>query len=284
MLYIVATPIGNLQDVTLRALEILKSVDLIAAEDTRTSKKLLNHYGIDKPMLSLHDFNEEKQSDILLEQLKKGQNIALISDAGTPLISDPGYRLTKLVHEHNIKIVPIPGACAAISALSVSGLPTDRFVFEGFLPSKSGTRLTRLKELQNEERTLVFYESPHRILETLQDCVAVFGGTRDAVYARELTKIFETIHRSNLENLLKWVKSDTNQQKGEIVLIVSGMEKETIKPESFEALSPEQKTTLLTLSEALPSSQAAELASKILSPPISKNLCYKMILSLKNRL
>ncbi|MFA6409231.1 MAG: 16S rRNA (cytidine(1402)-2'-O)-methyltransferase [Gammaproteobacteria bacterium] len=283
-LYIVATPIGNLQDITLRALETLKSIDLIAAEDTRNSKNLLYHYGIDKPLLSLHDFNEDKQSNILLEKIRKGQNVALISDAGTPLISDPGYRLTKLAHEKNIQIIPIPGACAAISALSASGLPTDRFVFEGFLAAKNSARRSRLKELQDEERSLVFYESPHRILETLQDCIAVFGGTRDAVYARELTKLFETLRKSTLEELFQWIKNDANQQKGEIVLIISGIEKEKIKPESFESLTSEQKTTLRALSEALPSSQAAELASKILSPKISKNLCYKMILALKNRL
>lgn len=223
VLYLVATPIGHLSDITLRALEVLKTVDVIAAEDTRHSKRLLDFYGINKKLLSYHEHNEARQTQTLIGLLQSGKSIALISDAGTPLISDPGFLLVREAKEKGIAVVPIPGACAAIAALSVSGLSAVRFIFEGFLPPKRGQRQKRLKEVSAEPRTLVFYESCHRILHSLKDMSACFGENRQAVVAREITKIHETILSGTLQELATRVEQDAQQQKGEFVIIIEGL-------------------------------------------------------------
>lgn len=274
-LYIVATPIGHLGDITARAIEVLSSVDWIAAEDTRHSQRLLSHLGLKKPLISLHDHNERDKANFLLQKITMGGTIALISDAGTPLISDPGYHLVRLAQDQGIKVVPIPGACALIAALSISGLPTDRFVFEGFLPAKSTNRQKQLKELLQEPRTLIFYEAPHRLLDCLQDLVHIFGPIREVVLARELTKTFETLKRGSLEELLNWVQLDTQQQKGEIVLLVAGFP----NPDK-ETLTSEADNLLKILLSELSVKQASSLAAKILG--IRKNSLYEQALLLKN--
>jgi 16S rRNA (cytidine1402-2'-O)-methyltransferase len=273
-LYVVATPLGNRQDMTLRAIETLKQVDCIIAEDTRHSLPLLQHFGISKPMLALHEHNERDQALKLIQRLLQGESIALISDAGTLLISDPGYYLVQVAHEHDVRVVPVPGACAAIAALSVAGLPTDRFTFEGFLPAKSSARLQRLQFLLNESRTMIFYEAPHRILELLKDLQKTFGSDRNMVIARELTKMFETIRAGNIADIISWVESDANQQRGEIVVIVAGVEK---TEETDNAVSVDKVLTLL-LSE-LSVKKAAELAAKITGK--RKNEVYQRALELK---
>ena len=219
-LYVVATPIGNLQDISFRALEILKNVDVIAVEDSRHSKKLLRHYNIGTKCISLHEHNEREITSELIEKLFSGTDIALVSDAGTPLVSDPGYYLIKTARQANVTIIPIPGACALIAALSVSGLPTNRFCFEGFLPAKSHARQQRLSDLAQETRTLVFYESPHRILDTVHDMETVFGSTRSIVLAKELTKIHETVFKGSVAALREWLLHDPVRQKGEIVMVM----------------------------------------------------------------
>jgi len=221
-LFVVATPIGHLDDMTFRAIEVLKSVSLIAAEDTRQSAQLLKHFNIETPLTACHDHNEANKIHQLIEKLKNGENLALISDAGTPLISDPGFKLVRAAQEHGIRVTPVPGACAAIAALSAVGLPSDRFSFEGFLPSKSSQRLSQLEKLKDETQTLIFYEAPHRILECVKDMQAVFGANRAVGFAREITKTFETIKKMTLSELVKFIEQDHNQQKGEIVLVVGG--------------------------------------------------------------
>jgi len=273
-LYVVATPIGNLSDISARAIEVLMQVDLIAAEDTRHSSRLLNHLGIQKPMLSYHDHNESQQTQNLIGKLQAGQSIALISDAGTPLISDPGYQLVRQAHEHDITVVPVPGPCALIAALSASGLPSDRFTFEGFLPSKQRARVECLEKLGNESRTIIFYESTHRIAASLGDMATVFGGTRHAVVARELTKTFETLRGDELDLLCEWVKSDANQQKGEVVVLVRGAE---ALPQDETRVEVEK--VLRVLLEELPVKQAAQLAAKITGG--KKNALYQLALEMK---
>ena len=274
-LFLVATPIGNLGDISFRALETLKSVDLIAAEDTRHSRRLLQHFAIDTRLVACHEHNEEQQAPALIERIRKGQSIALISDAGTPLVSDPGYRLVQAALKENIRVVPIPGPCAAIAALSVSGLPTDSFVFEGFPPAKPGARQNYLRALQAEQRTVVFYVSCHRIIDTLRDMVAVFGGQRQAVMARELTKTYETIRKATLSELSEWVVNDQNQQKGEIVLLVAGAQEQGDEGEQL-------LTKLLpVLVEALPVKQAATIAARVTG--LNKNDIYKLALGLKEK-
>ncbi|MBT8039704.1 MAG: 16S rRNA (cytidine(1402)-2'-O)-methyltransferase [Xanthomonadales bacterium] len=221
-LYIVATPIGNLQDITLRALELLASVDIVAAEDTRRSRVLLGHHGIERALLALHEHNEESQSPLLVERMKGGESVALVSDAGTPLLSDPGYRLVSLAVKAGIEVIAVPGASALTAALSVSGLPTDRFGFEGFLPAKRAARGKRLQSLADETRTLVFYESSHRIERCLSDMSLAFGADRPAAVCRELTKQFETVLRGPLADLHLAVASDPNQRRGEFVIVVGG--------------------------------------------------------------
>ena len=274
-LYLVATPIGNLGDISSRALEVLQSVNAIAAEDTRHSRHLLQHFAINTRLLAYHEHNEQQQTPVLLEMLAAGESIALVSDAGTPLVSDPGYRLVSAALEHGIRVIPIPGPCAAIAALSASGLPTDRFVFEGFLPAKQGARVRQLESLKAEQRTLVFYESCHRIVSSLKDMVSVFGSGRQAVLARELTKTFETISKQSLGELADWVEQDNNQQKGEIVLLVEGAEKST---EDNEALLAK---LLPALVKEMPVKQAAKIASQVTG--VNKNELYKQALKLKEQ-
>lgn len=274
ILYVVATPIGNLADLSPRAVEVLGSVDRVAAEDTRHSGKLMQYCSIQTPMLALHEHNERERAPRLVEDMLKGRSIALISDAGTPLISDPGFNLVRLAREAGVQVVPIPGPSALICALSVSGLPTDRFVFEGFLPAKSSARRNRLEQLCSETRSLVFFESSHRIVDCLQDCQAVFGARRQAVVARELTKQFETIHSDTLEKLAQWVSDDPNQQKGEIVLLVQGQ----AETESHQ-VTPEAERILLVLLEELPIKKAAKLAARITG--VNKRALYERALRLK---
>lgn len=273
IVYIVATPIGNLGDMTARAIEILKSVDRIAAEDTRHSHRLLKHFNIDKPLISLHEHNERDKAAGLLDPVSRGSTLALISDAGTPLISDPGYHLVRYAIEHGIRIMPIPGASSLIAALSVSGLPTNRFSFEGFLSAKATARHKQLENLASESRTLIFFEAPHRILSTLSEMVNVFGESRKACIGRELTKTFETIRHGSLADLLVWVENDAMQQRGEIVLIVGGAE------ESLdEGMSIEAQRVLKILLEELSVKQAASLAAKVTG--VRRHLLYEYALSL----
>ena len=268
ILYIVATPIGNLQDITQRALSTLESVDLIAAEDTRHSGILLSHYGIKKPFFALHDHNEQQRSAVLVEKLQQGQHIALISDAGTPLISDPGFHLVRECRQAGVKIVPIPGACAAITALCSSGIASDRFCFEGFLPAKSKGRCDKLSELVNESRTLIFYESTHRILDSLADIQQVFGADRYVVMARELTKTWETIYGAPLSELIEWLAQDSNRIKGEIVLVVEG------KPQTAnEEISLQAVRLLQNLANELPLKKAAAIVAETFG--YKKNALYQ---------
>lgn len=273
ILYVVATPIGNLDDLSPRAQRTLREVDLIAAEDTRHSNKLLQHYGIDTPVTAFHEHNEREKAPELVGILGKGKNLVLISDAGTPLVSDPGYRLVRAAHAAGLRVVPVPGACAAIAALSASGLPSDRFAFEGFPPVKPGARRAWLEALVREPRTLVFYESPHRIAESLADMAAVFGEQREAVYARELTKQFETVRHTTLGELAPWVAGDNHQQLGEIVVLVHGA-----APAEGEA-GEDAGRILRILIKELPVSQAAALAAEITGQ--KKNALYDLALQLK---
>jgi 16S rRNA (cytidine1402-2'-O)-methyltransferase len=277
-LYIVATPIGNMGDMTPRAIEVLNSVDLIAAEDTRHSLRLLQNFGIRTPMWTVHDHNERTQADRIVQRLLEGENIALISDAGTPLISDPGYVLVRRVREAGVRVISVPGACAMIAALSVSGMPTDRFIFEGFLPAKEQARLNVLKTLADETRTLVFYESPHRILASLQSMCDQFGAERNVTVARELTKTFETVHGDRLGALIEWVRDDPNQQKGEFVVLVQGCsdQKGGLKE---EGLDTETHRILELLLEELSLKQAASLAAKITG--VKKKRLYQAALEMK---
>lgn len=274
-LYIVATPIGNLADISARAIDVLSSVDVIAAEDTRHSKYLLQHHGIETSTISLHEHNEQQRSELLLSRIAAGESIALISDAGTPLISDPGYRLVNMAREQGIKVIPIPGACAVIAALSASGLSAERFAFEGFLPPKSTARLQALKSLANEPRTLIFYESPKRMVASLQDMLTVFGGDRKACLARELTKMFETIVTLPLAELVDVVINDANHQKGEIVLLVEG---QAAVVDSDEA---EEVRVLQILLDEVSLKQAAAITASILG--IKKNKAYEMALKLQQK-
>lgn len=270
-LYIVATPIGNVADFSERALNVLREVAVIAVEDTRHSGRLLTACGISTPMLSCHEYNEIERADTLLARVINGEDVALISDAGTPLVSDPGYQLVKRAHSRGVHVVPVPGPSAVITALCSAGLPTDRFVFEGFLPAKSSARIARLQELKDETRTLVFYEAPHRIVESLVDMVACMGADRPVTLARELTKTFETIIPATLATLLDTVRGDENQQKGELVLVLGGVEK------SAAELDERDEKTLRVLLEDLPLKQAAALAAKITGQ--KKNFLYDTALS-----
>ena len=271
-LFVVATPIGNRDDVTLRAIEILRRVDRIVAEDTRHSRPLLEHLGIQRPMLALHEHNEDDAARRVLAHLSDGESIALISDAGTPLISDPGFPLVRACREQGIPVVPVPGASALLAALSVSGLPTDRFRFEGFLPRRSQARLAHLETLRRETVTLVFYESSHRIIESLDDLIAVFGETRPAVLARELTKVHETIAARPLGALRELVVADDNQRRGEIVFLVAG----AVDPGGQHMIGTD--ALLRVLLDELPLKQAAALAARISGE--KKNRLYQRALEL----
>ncbi|WP_343595914.1 16S rRNA (cytidine(1402)-2'-O)-methyltransferase [Acinetobacter sp.] len=271
-LFVVATPIGHLDDMTFRAIDVLKSVSLIAAEDTRQSAQLLKHFNINTPLTACHDHNESNKINQLIDKLKAGENLALISDAGTPLISDPGFKLVRAAQEHGIRVVPVPGACAAIAALSAVGLPSDRFSFEGFLPSKSSQRLAQLEKLKDEMQTLIFYEAPHRILDCVKDMLQVFGADRPVGFAREITKTFETIKKMTLGELLHFVEKDTNQQKGEIVVVVGGATQE--KDLEQDKLDELLKRLLQDLSVKAASQLAADLTG------IKKKIAYQRALEL----
>ncbi len=269
-LYVVATPIGNLGDITARAVEVLGAVDRVIAEDTRHSGRLLAHLGIDRPLLSLHEHNEALAAQRVLDHLQGGESLALVCDAGTPLVSDPGFALVRRCRELGIEVVPVPGASALLAALSVSGLPTDRFRFEGFLPRRREARLARLEALRNETVTLVFYESSHRILEMLNDLEAVFAARRDAVLARELTKLHETVICAPLGELLERVRADEDQRRGEFVVLVAGADAEARPADTDRLLS--------VLLDELPLSQAVALATRISGE--KKNLLYQRALAL----
>ncbi len=274
VLYIVATPIGNRQDMSFRAVSVLQQVDLIAAEDTRHSKQLLTYYSIKTGLISLHEHNELQRIKILLTYLERGDSIALISDAGTPLIHDPGYRLVLAVQKKGFQVIPIPGACAAITALCASGLPTDRFTFEGFLPAKSSARRGYLKTLSNEPRTMIFYESTHRIIKSLTDFVSILGGIRRATIARELTKSFETIFQDTLANLLTWIQANPNQQKGEFVIVLEGATNSDADYEKAESCR-----ILSILLKEMPLKQAVMIATQLTG--VSRSVLYQLALTLK---
>jgi len=269
ILYVVATPIGNLQDLSPRAQSILQKVTLIAAEDTRHSRHLLTHFNITTPLQSLHEHNERLQSRALLQRLHDGKSIALISDAGTPLISDPGRYLIQMAHAEQIIVMPIPGPSALITALSVAGFLADRFVFEGFLPAKTLARQQRLENLSSESRTLVFYEAPHRIIDCLNDMVQIFGEMREAALVKELTKVFETVYRDTLSHIFNQLTVQADRQKGEFVIVVQGAP----EPDSH-ALNPETERIFQILHNALPLKQAAKLTHEITG--VSKNRLYAL--------
>lgn len=274
VLYVVATPIGNLQDLSPRALQVLRDVALIAAEDTRHSKKLLTHFGIGTTLLSLHEHNERDVTASVLQKLSAGMDIALVSDAGTPLISDPGFHLVRAARQAGVRVVPVPGPAALVAALSVAGLPTDRFCFEGFLSSKQTARRQRLQALADQRATLVFYESSHRILASVADMADIFGGDREATLARELTKTFETLLGGSLASLLVQLQSDNQQQKGEFVVMVHGA-----APQAKSVVDAASEQVLTVLLSELPLKQAAALAAKITG--LSRNALYERGLQLK---
>jgi len=257
-LYVAATPIGHLQDLSPRALAILRSVDAVCAEDTRHTRQLLAHFGIEQTLIAVHEHNEDAIAARLLPRLLDGQSLALVSDAGTPLISDPGFRLVNAARAAGIKVSPVPGPCALIAALSVSGLASDRFVFEGFLPAKPGPRRARLMDLADEPRSLIFYESPHRLGAMLADAAAVFGNTRRAVLARELTKLFETVLDNTLVGLHATVMAEPDQRRGECVVLIEGA------PVGEDASRlREGRRVYAKLAGHLPPSTAARLAAEI---------------------
>ncbi|MBX8606742.1 16S rRNA (cytidine(1402)-2'-O)-methyltransferase [Pseudomonas cichorii] len=271
-LYVVATPIGNLDDMSVRALKVLRDVALIAAEDTRHSSRLMQHFGISTPLAACHEHNERDEGSRFITRLLAGDDVALISDAGTPLISDPGYHLVRQARAAGVQVVPVPGACALIAAVSAAGLPSDRFIFEGFLPAKAVGRKGRLEMLREEPRTLIFYEAPHRILECLQDMEQVFGPDRPALLARELTKTFETLKGLPLAQLRAFVEGDSNQQRGECVVLVAGW----TPPEDEDVVGAEARRVLDLLLEEMPLKRAAALAAEITG--VRKNLLYQVAL------
>jgi len=275
ILYVVATPIGNLQDISLRALDILKSVDAIAAEDTRHSSGLLNHFGTSKKLIAVHEHNEHQSAKKLLLQLNAGENIALVTDAGTPGISDPGAVVVDLVRKAGIKVVPVPGASAVIAALSASGITQNGFLFHGFLPASGAARRRILENLKAQTVTLVFYEAPHRILECVADLSLVLGADRRITFARELTKTFETFYSCNLGEAVAWLEADTNQQRGEFVLLV-----EAAAQKEAEAIPEDAVRVLKLLLAELPLKQAVKLATDITQ--LKKNDLYEFALQLKN--
>jgi 16S rRNA (cytidine1402-2'-O)-methyltransferase len=273
-LYVVATPIGNLRDISLRALDVLASVGVIAAEDTRTTRHLLAHHSLSVKMMALHQHNERAAAEKVISLLQAGQSVALVTDAGTPGVSDPGAILVELVREQGFRVTPIPGANAAVCALSASGITEPHFLFYGFLPTKTSARKRALEALTAQPHTLIFYEAPHRILECITDLAAVMGAHRRITIARELTKLFETIHHCDLGDALVWLKADANQQKGEFVLLISGAE---VQKES--EISVQSQHTLEILLEDLPLKQAVQLAADITGE--SRKVLYALALSLK---
>jgi 16S rRNA (cytidine1402-2'-O)-methyltransferase len=267
-LYIVPTPIGNLGDITQRAIEVLSSVDLIAAEDTRHTGKLLSHFNISTKTYALHDHNEQQKAQVLVDKLQQGLSIALVSDAGTPLISDPGYHLVNQCRQAGVKVVPLPGACAVVTALSAAGLPSDRFSFEGFLPPNSKGRKDKFLEIAKAERTCIFYESPHRIMDSLQDMLDILGPDREVVLARELTKTYETIQGMPLGELIPWIEEDDNRKKGEMVLLIHGF-----REQASDETPDEVTRTLTILTKELPLKKAAAMTAEIYD--LKKNALYK---------
>jgi 16S rRNA (cytidine1402-2'-O)-methyltransferase len=279
-LYVVATPIGNLGDLSVRAREILQSVSLIAAEDTRHTGVLLKHFGIQTPQVSLHDHNERHRSGGIIERLRQGDSVALVSDAGTPAINDPGFDLVRTAAAAGCEIVAVPGPCAAIAALSIGALPTDRFCFEGFLPARGAARRKRLQSLAAEVRTLVLYEAPHRAREALEDCAAVFGAERNAAVAREITKLHETTYRGSLRELLERAASDENFGRGEIVILIAGAPQAPADEEGgADGHGGALDRVLKILLAELPLRQAAQLAAQITEA--RGNEAYKRALQLK---
>jgi len=260
-LHVVATPIGNLGDLSPRALETLKTVAAICAEDTRHTRQLLSHFGVERPLIALHEHNEGEASAALVARMLAGDSLALVSDAGTPLVSDPGYRLVRAARQAGISVSPVPGPSALIAALSVAGLPSDRFVFEGFLPAKASARREHLVSLASEPRTLIFYESAHRIEDSLDDAITAFGPERHAVIGRELTKLFETVLDGSLAELAERVRADPNQRKGEFVLLVQGA------GEDADAKVAEGQRMYAKLVAHLPPSTAAKLAAELSGAP-----------------
>ena len=272
-LYVVATPIGNLGDITHRALQVLEGVNRVCAEDTRNSKKLLTHFGIQNQLVALHDHNEQSKLEQLADWLLGGESLALISDAGTPLISDPGYHLVQYLQEKDIPVVSIPGASAIIAALSIAGLPTDRFIFEGFLPAKSSARKQALAEKIKQTCTQVYYESSHRILACVIDLAEIIEPDRKVFVARELTKLYEQTFCGNVNELLEWLQGDSNHQKGEFVLMIQGAR----PTNDTSAIALESLLTILIKEVSV--KQAAKIASQITGEP--KNSCYKIALTLQ---
>jgi 16S rRNA (cytidine1402-2'-O)-methyltransferase len=273
-LYIVATPIGNLEDMTARAVRILAEVDLIAAEDTRHSQKLLQHYDISTRLISLHDHNESQRATQLIEKLQLGQNIALISDAGTPLISDPGYSLVSQCRAANVKVVPLPGPCAAITALCAAGLATDKFIFEGFLPVKQVAKQQALQRLLTQTSTCIFYESPRRVLDTVKLIVTELGAERDMVLAKELTKTFETFYSGTAQACVTWLEADTNHQRGEFVLMIAGQKQDQTE------VSADALQLLKLLIKELPLKKAAAITAEQFG--LKKNQLYQLGLELQS--
>jgi 16S rRNA (cytidine1402-2'-O)-methyltransferase len=275
-LYVVATPIGNLGDFSARAVSVLQNADLIAAEDTRHSQRLLQHYAIATPLMAYHDHSDDRAVGKISACLAAGGSVALVSDAGTPLISDPGYRLVRAMQDRGFSVLPVPGACAAVAALSASGLATDRFLFEGFLPARAGARDNRLASLAHETATLIFYEAPHRVIACLEAMAGAFGETREAVLAREITKTFETIRRGTLSELGEFVAGDSNQQKGEIVLLVAGSRAETTE------VTVEVAALLQRLAQELPAKTAAAVVAD--HTGLRKKVLYNFLLERKSLL
>jgi 16S rRNA (cytidine1402-2'-O)-methyltransferase len=279
-LYVVATPIGNLGDLSVRAREILQTVSLIAAEDTRHTGVLLKHFGIRTPQVSLHDHNERHRSGGIIERLRQGDSVALVSDAGTPAINDPGFDLVRTAAAAGCEIVAVPGPCAAIAALSIGALPTDRFCFEGFLPARGAARRKRLQLLAAEVRTLVLYEAPHRAREALEDCAAVFGAERNAAVAREITKLHETTYRGSLRELLERAAGDADFERGEIVILIAGAPQAPAGEEGgADGHGGALDRVLRILLAELPLRQAAHLAAQITEA--RGNEAYKRALQLK---
>ncbi len=273
VLYVVATPIGNLGDISRRALEVLGGVQIVAAEDTRHSARLLRHYGITTRSVALHEHNEREMVPRIIAKLRSGQSVALVSDAGTPLVSDPGYMLVAEARAQGLRVVPVPGPSALVAALSAAGLPTDRFTFEGFLPPRTEARRRRLRDLAEEPRTLIFYESPHRVEQALVDMAQVLGEQRRAVLARELTKVFEEIHGDTLAGLLVWLRQSPERCKGEFVLLLAGAE-----PPADDAPSAADERLLRALLRELPVSRAAALAAEVTGR--KKNVLYQKALKM----
>nr|WP_298892592.1 16S rRNA (cytidine(1402)-2'-O)-methyltransferase [uncultured Acinetobacter sp.] len=275
-LFVVATPIGHLDDMTYRAINVLESVSLIAAEDTRQSAPLLKHYNITTPLTAVHDHNEDHKINSMIEKLQNGENIALISDAGTPLISDPGFRLVRAAQQAGIRVTPIPGACAAIAALSSVGLPSDRFLFVGFLPSKASQRQGQLEQLKDRSETLIIYEAPHRIVDCLSDIQTIFGADRRIGFAREITKTFETIVQKPVGELLEWVKADHHQQKGEMVLVIAG------NPNEVDLEQQKVDQLLTRLLQDLSIKAASQLAADLTG--LKKKALYQRALELQDKI